>query len=128
MVVTALSPSTTATIWFLTRDPIGFRGSEWDLYELLASAPQTRVDSLGYRSTLVGDDPSDTIPDMLGQPMPCPPEAFTRATNSCANYGGVTPGFPKCYKSPDPSGVPGSYLQTLDVYCKDLDCEFSKFQ
>ena len=110
-----------------TRDPIGFMGSAWNLYEMLATAPLVRIDPRGYQSTTAGDTPSDTIPDMLRQAIPCPAEIETLATNSCTNYGGVKAGFPKCYKSPDPL-VPGAYLKSYDVFCKDLDCEFSKFQ
>jgi RHS repeat-associated protein len=112
---------------FLARDPIGFMGSAWDLYEMLATGPLVRIDPLGYRSGRPGDTPSKTIPDMLRQAIPCPVEIETRATNSCADYGGVKAGYPKCFKTPDPA-KPGTYIKSFDVFCNDLDCEFSIFQ
>jgi len=40
-------PSTTTTIGFFTRDPIGFDGSEWGLYEFSNSRSLTMVDPSG---------------------------------------------------------------------------------
>jgi len=40
-------PSTTTTIGFFTRDPIGFRGSPFDLYEFLESSSLQNVDPMG---------------------------------------------------------------------------------
>ena len=40
-------PSTTTTIGFLTRDPIGYRGSPWNLYEYVGGHPIVLMDPLG---------------------------------------------------------------------------------
>ena len=76
-----------------SQDPIGLMGSAWNLYEMLASAPLIRIDPRGYQSTRPGDSPSDTIPDMLKQSVPCPVEIQTIATNSCKDYGRVKADF-----------------------------------
>ncbi len=47
MVAATTSPSTTTSIGFLTRDPIGYEGSEWSLYELVRSMPLIALDPSG---------------------------------------------------------------------------------
>ena len=47
-------PSTTTTLGFLTRDPIGYRGSEWDLYEYCDSSPHGKTDPTGTDSYWIG--------------------------------------------------------------------------
>ena len=44
-------PSTTTTIGFFTRDPIGFYGSKWDLYAYTDSRPLVFVDPSGLCCT-----------------------------------------------------------------------------
>jgi hypothetical protein len=44
------SPSTTTTIGFLTRNPIGFEGSEWGLYELFDGRVLKSFDPSGLDS------------------------------------------------------------------------------
>jgi|GEM_PF-2893356 hypothetical protein len=55
------SPSTTTTIGFLTRDPIGIEGSAWDLYEFVRGRSLGYLDPFGalqvYGGTLTQLDP-----------------------------------------------------------------------
>ena len=60
-------PFTTTTIGSFTRDPIGFDGSEWDLYQFVKS-----------RAT-VGLDPSG----LVDVPVPCDALALAHAATSC---------------------------------------------
>ena len=50
MVAAVQPPSTTTTIASFTRDPIGFKGSPYDLYEFCKSHALTRMDPSGLKS------------------------------------------------------------------------------
>jgi len=49
---TTLDKPATTTIGFLSRDPIGYVGSPFDLYELLNSSPSFSIDPLGEESAV----------------------------------------------------------------------------
>ena len=61
-------PFTTTTIGFFTRDPIGFEGSEWGLYEFLSGKAVFSVDPSG-NSVCDGYDDFD-------DPFPCYKQSF----------------------------------------------------
>ena len=46
-----MDTSTTTTPGFLTRDPIGYEGSEWNLYQYLNSSPLYKMDPSGLKWT-----------------------------------------------------------------------------
>jgi RHS repeat-associated protein len=56
---------------FLGRDPIGFEGSEWGLYESLETAPLNRVDPMGEESIQAKwqDDDPLALPSMPPPPL-----------------------------------------------------------
>ena len=55
-------PSTTATIGSFTRDPIGFEGSDWNLYEYVSGKPLHVVDPFGLQDSV----PTGSFGELLG--------------------------------------------------------------
>ena len=61
---------------FLGRDPIGFEGSEWNIYEYVSAR------------ALVGRDPSGTS---IVTSIPCPPAVYSKCMTYCSPRGAGTP-------------------------------------
>jgi RHS repeat-associated protein len=53
----------------LTRDPIGYEGSEWDLYEYCADNPFRNIDPSGNKCTLSNRDFPQTLPNPPNDPF-----------------------------------------------------------
>jgi len=53
MVVAVSSPSTTTKIGFLSRDPIGFKENQLNLYGYVAASPLVNVDPSGLTFSFV---------------------------------------------------------------------------
>lgn len=53
--------STTASIGFFTRDPIGFEGSEWNLYEFCDGSPLDHTDAHGMQAVNCNAKSADCI-------------------------------------------------------------------
>ena len=98
---------------FLTRDPIGFEGSEWGLYEFVDSQPLLKTDPSGKIPPIV-IVPIIIIPILSGcSPKKCEPltcdEVCARLLNDKPNLG-KRGGTVACYdgqKCPCVFGVPG---------------------
>ena len=87
---------------FLSRDPIGFEGSEWGLYEFLSG------------NALVGTDPSGM--EGIGRTrIPCPLEVDVKCAASC----GSKTARPTCYRIDIPYGCFSIYF----CNCQSQGCK-----
>ena len=100
------SPPTTTSIESFTRDPIGFEGSEWNMYECFGSSALIAID-----------------PDGQKVRVPCTSLLITTANTWCRDYGGIKTG-PVCYRGTTPAG---KTYDILMVTCNDHTCDYGDY-
>ena len=133
-------PSTTTTIGSFTRDPIGYEGSPYDLYEFLSSRALIRTDPEGKNDA---DDPPvgnpNAGPILWPEPISAwpPPGEISDGKEGCVCHdrsgNRMRPTSPKTGKSPPVAGLPyaecdlgetvnvrypGNCLPEADLPCK----------
>ena len=89
-----------------TRDPIGFEGSEWNMYECFGSSALIAID-----------------PDGQKVRVPCTSLLITTANTWCRDYGGIKTG-PVCYRGTTPAG---KTYDILMVTCNDHTCDYGDY-
>jgi|GEM_PF-4010527 len=99
----AASPPTISVVAFLSRDPIEYKGSEWNLYEFLESNPIKNLDPDGK---LVGYVGAASVVAAFA----C---AYPYAEYANRNYGGESDKFRHCWVSCQASKTCGTQLTMI---------------